>query len=221
MAFNEQFDDNFWRSLLEFDSMDEANAALGARKPFLASKTNTEGWSWREVFVTPYLGPVSEVELVSCLFNIDSNFVVRESGWHIDSAVFDGIQYASEVDVPNTGNVVVIGGYNYNTDFVDYMNTLGIPNVVFEYPTEEDMDLLESLDNPGSPGGYPHPWNSFRMTRPAGMTFTILTQNEFHKLTETWSGIGFGVGDANGDGYWEGFEAGGYVFSTIGCDEES
>lgn len=118
---------------------------------------------------------------------------------------------------PDTGNVVSIGGYNYNTDFVDNMNLLGIPDVVFEYPTEDDITLLESLDNPGISGGYPHPWNSFRMTRPSGMTFTILTQNEFHIVTETWSGIGFGPGDANDDGYWEDFEAGGYVFNTQAC----
>jgi hypothetical protein len=54
MSFNEQWlgDSNFWESLEEYDSMQDAFDDLGADKPFLASQTNTEGWPWRALLVT-------------------------------------------------------------------------------------------------------------------------------------------------------------------------
>lgn len=46
--------ENCWAALDEYDSMDDAIAELGEGKMFLASLTNTEGWSYRAVLVTPF-----------------------------------------------------------------------------------------------------------------------------------------------------------------------
>lgn len=44
---------NLFATLNEYDNMDDAVAGEGAGMPFLASLTNTEGWSYRGVYVTP------------------------------------------------------------------------------------------------------------------------------------------------------------------------
>lgn len=53
MAFNEQVIIADLSTLPEFDSMDDAVAALGAGKPFLYSMGNIEGANYRGVHVTP------------------------------------------------------------------------------------------------------------------------------------------------------------------------
>jgi uncharacterized repeat protein (TIGR01451 family) len=44
---------NLFGDLTEYDSMEDAVAGEGPGMPFLASLTNTEGWPYRGVFVTP------------------------------------------------------------------------------------------------------------------------------------------------------------------------
>lgn len=86
----------------------------------------------------------------------------------INSFTIDGIEYVSS-EAPVQGTVIVIGGSNYYTAFVDSLRALNIPNTAFDYPTAAEMAAAEAL-RAGSGSGL------FRMTVPQGADFRIVAR---------------------------------------------
>lgn len=113
------------------------------------------------------------MDLESCIYNYDLNgsdgTIVGDNT--IDSLTVGGVEYITGSPIVlGAPNVIVIGAYNYTTNFVDAINALDIPNFIAEYPSEADLAAVDGI----SEDTYsPRPQNSFRLTHEVGVDFLI------------------------------------------------
>lgn len=174
-----------------------------------------------------------EVKTTSCLHDNDiGNSWLESVRFYIHSFIVDGVEYAvSGTEVVPVSNPIMIGAYSYNTGWVDAMNAIfNIPGVMFEYPTEADLDavfaLVEGLLSPKV-------GNAFRLLRPVDSTFTLIqywAANEIdtdiedasyvHRVTELVSEVSY-----DQMGSWIGTAGEGipnsYLFDTMRCGPDT
>lgn len=171
------------------------------------------------------------IEMVSCLYNNDLS--VLSGLLRVNSFIVNGVEYQPFDDqLGGANNNIMIGPYSYNAGWVDAMNARfveseefpTVPNIVFEYPSEADLAAVEAIPgmNPPSLTG-PHTGNCFRMTLPAGSTFTLVqyleqngegisTSELIQRITESVSEVSFTQGND-----WIGADEFDYLFDTMRC----
>lgn len=120
------------------------------------------------------------MDLESCIYNYDFNVgdIAARSDNLLTNVVINSVEYITTPISLGPPNVISIGPYMYNTNFVDALNDLNIENFIAEYPSEGDMDLVAALP----PGGVyaPNAVNCFRLTTEVGSTFTIKVAEQLY-----------------------------------------
>lgn len=65
--------------------------------------------------------------------------------YEVTSFILDGIQYVTTPVGFGTKNTTVIGAYTYLTNVVDTLNSIGAPDIEFNYPTEAQIIAADGL----------------------------------------------------------------------------
>ena len=165
-----------------------------------------------------------EADYQSCVYNNDTGNLLLSLTINLSSLVINGTEYVGgDVQISAPSNVISIGGFPYDTAWVDAMNDLcdllGVPaDISFQYPT--DADVLYMTSN--GIGNQSH--GPFRLVLPVGATFTLVqyqsvsgegieTSPYIHRVTELVSEISMNQGAT-----WLDVDDQPYLHNTILCE---